>query len=259
MKKTTLGEHGQNLPTGKVAGGTFVREFALREFNFGIDRQIAKVREAQDGMAVSAITSLVLSRLVTKLHGQECDPAKPEESKALLYKCSVGDVMYMWLWARFEAMGEALEIPFQCQMPSCLHKDPELKFDMRGMDVFVAEGEDQLQGTVKLSRPYTVRKEQITELKVKPPLWSIFSQAGGASFNYQGAVFQSSVYGTDKHETIVLGEPELDQLSRKDYKALAKEIDRVSPGPRLVIEGKCPKCEGDFKQMLDWDYDTFFE
>jgi hypothetical protein len=130
---------------------------------------------------------------------------------------------------------------------------------MRSLDVFVSESADQMEGEVKLSRAYTVRKEQVTKLKVRPPTWSVFSQAGGENFNYQAAVFQSSIYATDKHDSIVLADPELDQLARKDYKALSKKIDDISPGPRLIIEDKCPKCETEFRQMLDWDYDTFFE
>lgn len=259
MKKTTLGEFGRNLPTGKIAGKEFLRDFSLKEFNFGMDRKIAKAREKTPNLTAPHLITLILSNLLQSITGTACDPSKPEENKVELYKCYMADVFYMWLWARYESMGEALELPFQCVNLQCMHKEDIIEYNLKGIDVFVSENTEELQGEIKLSQKYNIRGEQVKVFKVKPPMWALITQISDDDFNHQAAVFKSSIYATDKHDQIILLDQELDQLKRKDYKAVIKKIDDISPGPRLIIENECPKCGNKTMQQLDWEYDNFFE
>jgi len=257
MKTVTLREWGKQLPLGDIKGGKFVRDFELREFEFSVDQQIAKERANTGDLSVGDLASLVLSRLLTKLKGQTLDPDKaPEVTRALLARCYTADVMYLWLWARYESMGKDLDLPFKCEWSRCTF-DKDVTFDVGTIDVVVAEKPEDLSRMVKLGQQYTIQGKDVNKFKVQPPYWAtVLNTTDGA---YLRRVLETSIVGSDKHEgALIITEGDLKCIKRPDYKKLEKEVNDISGGPKLVITDECPKCKRDNTLALDWEYDDFF-
>ena len=259
MQKTTLGEWGHKLPVGFLDGGKFNREFTLRESNFGLERQIQKGRSKERNRTRGEDASYILSKLLTSLGGQKLDPDKPAEAQALLAKSWLADVMYMWIWARYEACGDLLEIPFPC--PYCDHvEDPPAKYEMPGFDVSVAEHPDELNSVYKLKSPLEVRGQAVATFKLQPPTWSIYMTAAQDDGEQDARLLTSMVCGTDKHESILLTDVEIDRMKRLDYIGVKALATKMAYGPQLTIEHECSKanCGKKGRLYLDWGYDSFF-
>ena len=56
----------------------------------------------------------------------------------------------------------------------------------------------------------------------------------------------------------MLTDQEINHFRRPDYVGLTMAINKLTFGPKLVIEHQCPKCEKMDKMFLDWSYDSFF-
>jgi len=257
MKKTTLGEWGRKLPVGLLEGDKLGREFTLRESSFGTEREIQKGRPSERSRTKTENTTYILSKLLTSLGGQKLDPDKPAETQVLLAKCWLADVMYMWLWARYEACGDTLEIPFPC--PYCDHvEDPPVKYEMVGFDVGTAEQPSELVHAYKLKFPLEVRGQAVSALKLQPPTWSIYMTATKDSGEQDARLLMSMICGTDKHDSILLTDTEIDKMKRPDYVGVKAKAAEMAYGPQLVIEHSCTKCGKKGMLYLDWGYDSFF-
>ena len=259
MKKLTLGEWGKQLPVGFLDGDKFNREFALRDLNFGVEREIQKGRPKESSRTLGSDTGYILSKLLTSLGGQKLDPDKPAEAQALLAKCWLADVMYMWIWARYMSCGDDLEIPFPC--PYCDRvEDPPAKYGMKGFDVNTAEKVDELSHAYALKTPIEVRGQLVSVLRLQPPTWSIYMTASADDGEQDARVLTSIICGTDKHESILLTDAEINRLRRPDYVGIKSWADKLTFGPKLLIEHECssPQCKKTGKLLLNWSYDSFF-
>src|SRR5512135_3695340 len=98
MKKVSLKEWGRKLPVGFVDKDKLNREFAFRELNLGVEREIQKTRTKERLRTNGEVAYLVLAKALTSLGGTKLDPEKPAETQALLSKCWLADVLYMWAW-----------------------------------------------------------------------------------------------------------------------------------------------------------------
>lgn len=259
MKKTTLKEWGRQLPIGLNPGESkFVRDFEFREFLFNVEREVSDAIQKANANSVSANATLVLSKLLTKLQGHPCDPANPEATQALLARCYVADVMYMWLWARYESMGNEFQMPFICAFCGNV-EEPIPTFDIGAIDVNVPDNPTELEAEFKFSQPYRIRGKDTKLFKVRPPSWSVFIGTSQANWNYKSRLFQASIFASDTEEGgLTITEVELDAMKRKDYKGLEKAIDKIAAGPMLALDIDCKKCKKTNKRMLDWEYETFF-
>jgi len=259
MKKVTLGEWGRKLPVGFVEKDKFNREFAFRDLDLGVEREIQKARSKEKLRTNGEVTYLVLAKLLTSLGGVKLDPDKPTETQALLSKCWLADVLYLWAWLRYEACGGDVTIPYPCPNPRCGHiEEPPAHFDLCGFDVHVPESVAELTGMWKLKSPYEIRSQTIGSFKLQPPTWSVYMAADEAEGDFTAKLLLSSICGTDKHDSILLTDQEVNKLKRPDYMGLNGEIDKLVFGPKLVVDHQCTKCNTKGSMFLDWGYDSFF-
>ena len=258
MKTVSLGEWGRKLPVGFVDGEKFNREFSFRDLDFGIEREIQKARSKERVSTIGGIASNVLSKLLVTLGGEKVDPEKPEETKARLAGCWLADIMYMWLWARRESCGKDIQLPFPCQNPRCMYvdKDPMPNYDLDSFDINVAESSADLRGMWTTKFPYEIRSQVVNAFKLQPSRWSTYLVAEAEEISAQMLI--AGICGTDKHESIILIDQEINRLKRPDYMGIQEEIGKLSLGPKMVVEHVCPKCKSEDKMFLDWGYDSFF-
>jgi hypothetical protein len=257
MHTTTLGELGRKLPVGFIEGDKFNREFTFRELEFGVEREIQKARVKERIVDVGRLTSFVLAKLLTSLGGKTLNPDKPAETEAILARCWVADVIYMWLWARYESCGAEFTVPVVCQ--SCGYtEEPAPFFDLTGFDVNCPDKVEELRGTYPLKVPMEVRGQKVSAFRLQPPMWSTLMSAEAREGDLMAKLLLTSICGTDIHESIILTDQEINKLKRRDSVALAKQIDKLSLGPKLVIENECQRCKTKSVRALEWDYDSFF-
>jgi hypothetical protein len=257
MYKTTLGELGKKLPVGFIEGNKFNREFSFRELEFGVEREIQKTRAKERITDVGRMTTFVLAKLLTSLGGKQLDPNKPAETEAVLARCWMADVLYMWLWARYESCGPEFQFPFGC--PQCGHtEEPTPTFDMAGIDVQCPDKVEELRGTYPLKTKMEVRGQNISAFRLQPPIWSTFLGAEAREGDLQAKLLMTSICGTDMHESIMLVDAEVNKLKRRDYMGIGAAIDKLALGPKLVVEHECERCKFKMVRALEWDYDSFF-
>jgi hypothetical protein len=257
--KTTLGEWGRKLPVGMVEGDKFNREFTFRDLNFGVEREVQKLVAKEETKTLGSHATLVLSQILTSLGGQRLDPAKYDETRALLAKCWLADVMYMWLWARRESCGKDLEINFPCTNQECRFvESPTPVYDLDSFDVVTADSVDQLHGQYATKTPYEVRGQTVNAFRLQPPTWSIYMGNDAVSAEMDAKVMLAGICGTDKHESILLTDQEVDCFRRLDHVGVQAAINKLVFGPKLVVEHACPKCHRESKLFLDWQFDSFF-
>lgn len=260
MKTTTLGEWGRKLPLGQIEGDNLNREFSIRELDFGVERAIQKSLPRDGSQSVSERVSHVLARLLTSLGGKKLDPdKKPAETEALLQRCWMGDILYMWIWTRRESCGPELQIPVPCANPRCnFIEEPSPTFNLDTFDVMVPETPAELRGMWTLKFPYEIRGQRVKAFRLQPPLWSTFMDSAILEGDISGKLLTNGICGTDVHESIMLTDPELNKLKRPDYQGIAEAIDKLTFGTKLVVENDCPRCKMKGFASLNWSYENFF-
>lgn len=259
MKKTTLGEWGQKLPVGIVEGEKFNREFSFRELEFGVERKIQEICAKEKVKTNGPQATVVLSQLLTSIGGQKLDPESPAATRAVLAKLYLADIMYMWLWARRMSCGKDLEVNFPCTNEKCeFIEDPSPVYDLDSFDIQTAENVSELRGQWTAKTPYEIRGQTVNAFRLQPATWSVYMSADSMGAETDAKLLLAGICGTDKHESIMLTDQEINHFRRPDYVGLTMAINKLTFGPKLVVEHQCPKCEKMDKMFLDWSYDSFF-
>ena len=137
---------------------------------------------------------------------------------------------------------------------------------MDTLEVIVA-GTDEpaaLVQDVALVDGIPVRGEARKQLKVRPIRWCVMEGLGKNGVNegaMKVAMFRDAVVGAegvDAATPLVLTDPELDEMSKRDIERLAGALEEANLVPDLALTGDCPHCGAAFKRSLDWGYDAFF-
>lgn len=260
LSESTIGDWGQRLPIGVYSGGELHRQFSMRRYTMGVEKELDEVSRPKKGRAprVSLHVAKILSRMLTScgLHGDFQD--LPEEERiSFLTGMFVGDVMYMWIWLRIEALGEIYKFSLEC--PACQHKW-DWNADLNRTDVKVCEGPDDLGVHHTMRHGLEIRDETVTEIIVHPPRWSCYFHAQGNGGRHIGqgsvkeAMLASSIAPIGGYP---VAHSQLEEMSKFDIEMLMGVVDE-GPGPDLVVEVECPECEMESKSHLNWDWSFFF-
>ena len=106
---------------------------------------------------------------------------------------------------------------------------------------------------------------RVNELTLQPNRWMMFEEMARKAV----AEGDTGVVSVDLIRDAIVainGEPEkraliatdLDDMTKRDIEALAKQIDDRELGPDLSIAETCPRCGLQFRTSLDWGYASFF-
>jgi hypothetical protein len=255
----TLGELGPNLPIGLAGeGGRLAKDFEVKPFRFKEEREIEKLKN-KPGLSVGAFVSSMLGLLVARVGSTDIEKLKDAERQLFFGQMWFCDVMYLYVYLRVEALGPVVGIDVPCRMcraPFQFHGD------LRGMDVRVVDDPQELRRKVALKTGLPLRSALRKNLTTRPVHWlaSLNRDLGDAA-QAKMMLFQHSVEeveGIPPHELALVPESAFDELTKFDAEILSRHIEDSTPGPQMVIEAQCPRCQSQIVSPLNWSYDSFF-
>lgn len=267
VKKVLLGELGMNMPLGISTEQGIIKSFAFRPWRFKEEKKLAELVEKKNNTNLAEYVSIILSTMCTQVGPHNFENLKWEEKLAIISQMWMGDVFYIYIMLRKEAIGKELELEPIC--PTC---GTTFNFigDLETVEVSVVEEMDDALWKYVLRNPFNIRKKRIESLILGPPRWNeIEMLKDNDSVLNVGAkmtMIKGSIHSIDELEgQHILLENELDEMTKIDIETISSQIDSFTIGPNMFLEGECPKknCLSrksgkKFRQEIDWRYESFF-
>ena len=275
----TAGELGHVLPIGIIdKNGTVQRGFSFREeMGWDTDKVIAKYKKQlkETGQPATKLVTKVLALMLSDLGGEpfnhdESDSEEDAARKILkVSSCYMPDVWHMWLCLRIQEMGDELVMPFKHVAPNCNYIG-RIKYDLSTMKVVCTSDLGALVRKAKLIKGIKFRDGKILkELGVYPLNFFVMESPEALEvdgdenlmkllFIEKGAMAIVTHPKTGETNPTPLTQQEIRSLRKIDIEILHAETNKLDIGPALISDGKCPGCNTEFKQPIDWTYDNFF-
>jgi len=267
MKKTTVGELGCNLPIGLMRDGQLLKRFELQPFKTKTERMLGAWQKSNahldEGQILTSKVSKLLSMLVINVdaEGMPKDPLQAERS---MYSWWADDVMYAYVVARIQALGNEFVWSFSCNKHGCKYSTDSAVFDLNTLEVSCLETPDELRQSINLKHPFMLSSgEKLHRVTVSPLRWSSFTRGGAMLDAAVGAgdfwTFRDSICGINGREgSVVLTDDDIDEFSFEDYRRIEKITQDNSAGISLQTHADCPDCGTTNYNILNWGYDDFF-
>jgi hypothetical protein len=259
---STLGERGPLLPIGVAdPGGGLHREIEIRGWTGKTMRELGKLREDSSQMKMTDHVGLVMSVLATRIGSYDFANLSRREQKLAISTMYMGDVFYVYCYARLKSLGSALVIDLTC--PACRNKFV-FEGDLNSLPVKTAETIESTSWEYDLLDPITLRGDLVTKLVMGPAQWLHVEGANvEGNLDMEGAklsLIAGSVKGVPGRTQFPFSEAEIDELSGRDIEQMLALIDEHFIGPELKLEVECPnkRCKSKIVQPLNWTYPDFF-
>lgn len=257
--KVTLAERGPRLPVGFNVGGALVGELKSRPWKTKDERELSKLKKPK--MSMAAYISAVVGTMFSKFgpHGWTSE-TKLDERKVAIGQAYMGDVFYAYMYLRSQVIGNELKMNITCPTPGC--GSFAFKGDIGSTEVHCVDDAAALDWFYELRDPIELRKQEVKKLRLRSPLWhTLVSTSANEMTIALGKIMvvQGSIVGLNDDPTLIgLTDSEIDELSKLDLETLATKANDEYIGPKMAVEGNCPKCEREFTAPIDWSYDSFF-
>lgn len=260
---TTVGELGATLPIGIVDGRKLKKDFSLRRYKSWIDRHMNLWREEHQGERMGLLVAKLLSLLVESVGDDHFslkdDKNSTPEQLLKVLKLHYADAMYMYIYARIQAVGNEIELPYVCER--CGNGGLAIA-DLNTLEVKVWDEPQYLQQWVELRDPITLRSGRAAKkVELRPITLQAQTVPGADSASLSYAALREAICGVDCESGYYnILDSELDELVKLDMVRLDRRANSLSAGPNLrtSIECKSPKCGAKIKEAFNWGYDTFF-
>lgn len=267
-QEMTLRELGPTLPIGvHDASGALRKELAFRPWRFEEEQEISAIRAKNPDANLAGQASMLLAPMLTRFgpHTWEPDPKKEIERRVVIGQAYMADVLYSYLWLRYEALGPIVKgISLTC--PHCRNRKP-FSANLETLKVTTIKDIEDSYWSFELTTPIMIRKEKVAELVMGQARWNCLeSMQDGLDGTQKAELIRSSIQripgmvdNQGKPLDIALGPDELREMTKRDIERLVQAIDDNHLGPDMSVEDKCSRCSRDFKIPLDWTYSSFFE
>lgn len=256
-----LGKLGPNLPVGIMINGKRSRPFRLRPFRLKEEKEIAKLRQDAKAMTIGKFVLQVMSKMLMTIGPHNFDTMKEGERVLALCQLTMADMLYVYLYLRYEALGADEPVGMKLKCPNC-SGEYQWYGDLGTIEVQVVGDDVQsLDRDFELRDGVILRGEMRKKLKLGPFLWGTFLSPDFQDKSKQNtAVITASIVGVEgiDQNPFRIGDDELDELTKYDLNAVIDNIDNNTPGPKLRLEPTCPTCNYKTAIMLDWGYESFF-
>lgn len=272
MKTYTLQDLGPRLPIGIPHNGGLQKSFTLRPFKTKIDRHLAKwIKDNADrdplvleAMKVGKLISLLVSSVGDMAFAVDEKGNSPAEQEAKIYNWFMADVMYLYMYARCQAVGSKMTLPIAC--PNCKYSTTDAVFDLNHTEVLVVEDVKQLTKWIKLQDPFLLRdgKTRVNSVKLGPVKWSTYCKPGVLdaeidTFDPDSLRDSICAINNDDQRAYTMTDAEIDELSKRDFTRINQTTAEVSAGPDIRTVIPCPSCNFPITSPLQWTYDFFFD
>jgi len=259
MQKTTLKEQGAKLPVPYEKLGDKL-DFEFKPWKLKEEKEIGKLRKKQ--RHTSKFIREVFEYMLSNFGGQEWDSMDKREKKVLLNQMPYSNILYMYIWLRYEALGEEVKFTgFQC--PSCGHEVKDFVGDLESLEIEIPE-EDDKKKLYELKKPFRMGDVQVEGVYTVFTPWDVMETVTPGTSD-AGTVKETFIrrsvvkVKTDLQDEADLNVVQLiENLTKRDIEGLYEHISESNGGPNMGIELDCPACEYHMVKPLDWDFEVFF-
>ena len=258
MNKITLQELGSQLPIG-FENGQLHREFTLKPYRMKEERLIGQIYEKKQNVSMGKFVTSVLSIMIKSLGSLNFEQMNAGERKLILSRMYVGDVIYLYVWLRLEALGNELKINLNCN-----HCREAFDFvaDLNTIEIKTVNTPNELDTKIKLKKGLEINDQIYKDLHLKPSTWNVMENLGNGAISNPGKMkaqmFKSCIKDVEGIDDFVITDHVIDEMYKIDIELLVRKIDDIHPGPVMIIEDDCPKCGQVFTAPIDWSHDNFF-
>lgn len=257
VSSTTIEDYGSLLPVGITVGNVTHRGFSFRRFSMKEERELEEKRKKNKKMSVGDFVAVVLSHMLKTLGPHNDFQAMSEDMRiSTITQLCMGDVLYLWLSLRIDAMGEDMKLKLSC--PKC-SEEFSMTFDLRRTDVKVIESGTLIK-KVRLKNGIELPDGSIAHnIEIKPVRWYVMCGARqGSTFSAVRDIMITDSIHKLEDSSINIGAVDLESLSKRDMETLTKAIEEDAPGPEMALEIACTACQQEWQMALNWNWDFFF-
>lgn len=255
-----LKDQGPNLPVGIVVNGKRVRPFRARPFRLKEEKELSKLKNEAKGMTIGKFVAEVISRMYATIGPHNLDSMKPAERLLTVCQLTMADVLYLYLYLRYEALGHDEPVVMKITCPAC-RVDYKWYGELGTMQVRVVPDDSlDLKRQCSLRDGIEIKGQPRKVVTLQPILWSAFLNKSFNGPQHESDAVRGAICGAEgvDQNPLVLTDKEMDELTKRDLNELVRDIDEHSPGPSLRIEPECPACQYKALMVLDWGWETFF-
>lgn len=246
------------LPIGIEDGGKLHKSIAFRRWGFAEELEIGEARDAEKAGNQAGHVGVVLAVMGTKFGSWDLPSLEMDARKARIKKMFLGDVQTAYLNLRCEVMGNVISVRGRCK---CGNPIDDYKADIKTVEILTAASVEETRWNYPLKNTLKSRRS-IEQLSFMPPRWFAIEEippsSGLFSAQSKWAMVRGSVCGMNGEVGNLPTDEELRMLTKVDIEGILAEMEDHHFGPRMIVEGPCPKCKGEFRIPLDWNFDSFF-
>lgn len=255
----TLAELGGTCPVpnrdGKIA------TFKFRPWRMTEEKEIGQIKAKNQNLGL--FVRSVFEYMLTEYNGRDWSSYTAAERKLLINQMSWGNIFYMYVYLRFDALGAEMKMQ-DMQCPTCTAPISNYVADLSSLEVRTADPDSPKNIIYKLRKPVTVGEVKVTGIKIGYTPWDAMEKLQANTKNLgtvKEAMIAGSVEGSvaeDVGEVNLNKHTVLKELAKRDLEGIYDLLDKHNGGPVLGLEIDCPACAFKWTAALNWTYDYFF-
>lgn len=266
-RKVDLRDYGPKLPVVPINGdGKPIQNptFSFCDWNMETEEKLSAMkRKAKNS---GQFVNQMLCDLIAELNGEDFQKKSKEERTLAINQMDFPNVMYMYMYLRFEEMGN--EIRFDVSCPACGSLLSDFRADLGTLETRVKDSVENREKIYELKRPITLEDGKIiTGLKLKITKWNAMESADQEDLKNDARMkrlmFEDSICGLHDENGPIEGFHDVKSVIRKlkklDIEKCMFDVVEHNAGPFMAVKGKCTKCDSEWMKAIDWSYDYFFD
>jgi len=252
-----LKDLGNRLPI--EIGGKELQYFKFKDWTFKEEEYIAKTKTKAKN--IGRFITEVLVHMLVCVGDEDFETKDRNEKLIFLSGQPMGNILYMYIYLRYDQLGEDLKLVFKC--PFCNHNVDDFVTDIGQIDVDCKFGQFDEIVKYKLKKPITLESgEQLVDhVKLGLAKWSMMEQTENGILDeaeMKKYSYRHSIVGVDDVTGYVSPDEVINKLKKQDIERLSVAIATHNAGPSIQAEIECEKCGNKFWRQIDWSYDHFF-
>jgi len=234
--------------------------FTFRDWTFKEEEYIAKAKTKTATMG--RFIGDILAMMLTSVGGEDFTKKEHGEKILFMNRQPVGNVLYMYIYLRYDQLGEELRLTFKC--PFCNAEINNFIANIGDLDVDCKFGEFSDVIDYHLKKPVSLDAgDQLIEtLRIGMARWDVMEKAQNTSDANEATMkkysYRNSIVGASNVTGYLDPEEVIQKLRKQDIERLGTVIAAHNGGPSIQAEVICSKCNNMFWKQIDWSYDHFF-
>jgi hypothetical protein len=233
--------------------------FVFRDWTFKEEEFIAKAKGKSSTMG--RFISDVLSAMLVSIGDENFEAKTPGEKALFINRQPIGNVLYMYLYLRYDQLGSDLKLVFKC--PFCSNEINDFVADIGDLDVDCRFGKFEEVVDYPLRKPITLEAgDQLVEtLRLGISRWDVMEKANATDTNEAAMKkysYRNSIVGAVGVPGYLNPDEVIQKLRKRDIESIGTIISQHNGGPSIQAEVVCKHCSNKFWRQIDWSYDYFF-